>query len=446
MKVIVIGAVAGGMSCASRLKRLLNNNIELTVYEQTDEVSYGACGLPYYISDHIKDIEDLLAKTPQDFIDSGINLKIKHRVVKVDHIKKQVYVHDLNTNKEFIDSYERLVIASGASPRYYEPINNRFNNVYSVRSLNDGVNLKVLLNDDRVKNVTIIGAGYIGLELVEACHKYGKKITLIEAAPQILSVINEDFSSIILEELKNHEVNVYTSTTIIDIIQSENSITNLILKNEDNIIEINTNLIINCAGIVPNTDFIDGINKASNGAIIVDDLMRTSIDDIFAAGDCSIMKSFITNELQYAPLGSNANKQGRIIADYLGGSKVKPFKLVGSSALRIFNLDVARTGIDEREALSNNINCGINTIIGNSYASYYGNEKLTLRLYYNKDNGIIIGAQAIGAGIVIPRINYYSMAINQEMTVEEMSMQDLCYSPPFSGVWDAALILSNTVK
>ena len=174
--------------------------------------------------------------------------------------------------------------------------------------------------------------------------------------------------------------------------------------------------------------------------------METSIPDVYAAGDCSIMKSAVTGDYMYAPLGTNANKQGRIIGDILGEAQPKPFKLIGSSALRLFGMDAAKVGLSEKEAKARGLNYKAHTITGNSYASYYGTEKLNIKLIYDADTRKILGAETYGQGIVVPRANYYAIAIYAGLTVDEMGFMDLCYSPPFSGVWDAALIASNTAK
>ena len=188
------------------------------------------------------------------------------------------------------------------------------------------------------------------------------------------------------------------------------------------------------------------MEKARNGAICVNERMETSIPDVYAAGDCSIMKSAVTGDYLYAPLGTNANKQGRIIGDILGGVQPKPFKLIGSSALRLFGIDAAKVGLSEKEAKARGLHYKAHMITGNSYASYYGTEKLNIKLIYDADTRKILGAETYGQGIVVPRANYYAIAIYAGLTVDEMGFMDLCYSPPFSGVWDAALIASNTAK
>lgn len=446
MKVVVIGGVAAGMSTAAKLKRNLKENVDIVVFEKGIDISYGACGIPFFISDHIKDSEELIAKTPEQFAASGINVKVEHEVVNVCTDNKTVTVKNLKNNEEFDESYDKLIIASGARVNKFTPLNQNLSNLYEVRDVKDGIKIKENVQKDNVKNVIIVGAGFIGLELVEACHKYGKKVVLVEKASQILTTLDEDMASKLEKELIDNNITVKVNTGLSDLIVDNGTIKKAVLDCDGKLEEINADMVINCAGIVPCTDFISNVEKYKNGAIIVDDTMQTSIKDVYAAGDCSVMTSFSTKKLAYTPLGTNANKQGRIIADILGGKEPKPFKLIGSSAIRLFGLDAARVGVSENEAKKLNLNYKVNTITGNSYASYYGTEKVDIKIIYDATTRKILGAQVVGKGIVVPRANYYAIAIYSELTVDEFGFMDLCYSPPFSGVWDASLIACNSAK
>lgn len=446
MDVVIVGGVAAGMSCAAKLKRNLKDKVNITVYEKGEAVSYGACGIPFYVSDKIKNPEDLVAKKAEDFFANGINVEIFHEVINIDTKNQVIEVKDLKNNNIFHKEYDYLVIGSGASTKKFAPLDEDLDNLLSIRNVDDGTLVKRLLNKKSVKNVIVVGAGFIGIEMAEACKKYGVNVNIIELADNVLNVMDEEISDIIEKELKNQDINIYTSSKIVKINKENNKVQSVIIETSNEEKEIKCELIINCAGISPNTNWIGSIEKDYNGAIIVNEKMQTNIENIYAAGDCSVMRSSITNKLQYAPLGTNANKQGRIIADVLSGIDPKPFKLIGSSAIKIFDLDVAKVGLSEKDAMKNNISYKTNTITGNSYASYYGTEKLLIKLVYNDKTRKILGAQCVGDGIVVPRANYFAIAIYSGLTVDEMGFMDLCYSPPFSGVWDAALIAANTAK
>ncbi len=446
MKTVIIGGVAAGMSAASKLKRLLKEDVEIVVYEKGGEVSYGACGIPFYISDHIKQGRDLIARTAEEFARSGIPVKTFHEVTAVDTDKKTVTVTDLHTGRVFEDTYDKLVIGSGAGVRHFPPFDQSYDNLFEIRDVADGTRIKQSLQDEGQKNVVITGAGFIGLEVSESCKKYGKNVTVIELADHVLSSFDPEVSQALEEELERGGVAVRTKTRVIELISRDNRIEKVVVENDGVREEIPADIVINSAGIAPATSFIQNIEKAKNGAIYVNERMETSIPDVYAAGDCSIMRSAVTGEYTYAPLGTNANKQGRIIGDILGGAEPKPFKLIGSSALRLFGMDAAKTGISEKEARALGLSYKAHTITGNSYASYYGSEKLNIKVIYDAETRKLLGAQAYGQGIVVPRVNYYAIAIYSGLTVDEMGFMDLCYSPPFSGVWDAALIASNTAK
>lgn len=446
MKTVIIGGVAAGMSAASKLKRLLKDDVEIVVYEKGGEVSYGACGIPFYISDHIKQGKELIARTAEEFSQSGIPVKTCHEVTAVDTDEKTVTVKNLHTGEVFTDTYDKLVIGSGAGVRHFPPFDKAYDNLFEIRDVADGTRVKKALFDESQKNVVIVGAGFIGLEVSEACKHYGKNVTVVELADHILASFDEEVSEALKAELEKNGVTVLTGTAVKSLAAENGRITRAIVESGGMTRELPVDILINSAGIAPATAFITNVKKAKNGAIYVNERMETSVADVYAAGDCSIMRSAITGEYTYAPLGTNANKQGRIIGDILGGAEPKPFKLIGSSALRLFGMDAAKVGLSEKEARANGLDYKAHMITGNSYASYYGGEKLNIKLIYDAKTRRILGAETYGQGIVVPRANYYAIAIYAGLTVDEMGFMDLCYSPPFSGVWDAALIASNTAR
>lgn len=446
MKAVIIGGVAAGMSAASKLKRLRKDDAEIVVYEKGGEVSFGACGIPFYISDHIRQGKELIARTAEEFAQSGIPVKTYHEVTGVDTEAKTVTVKNLRTGDVFTDSYDSLVIGSGASVRHFPPFDRKYPNLFEIRDVADGTRVKEALSDEANRHVVIVGAGFIGLELSEACRHYGKMVTVIELAEHVLPAFDGEISTALEEELIRNGVTVRTKTLVKELIAEKGRIVRAVTESGGESKEIPADIVINSAGIAPATAFITNVEKAKNGAICVNERMETSVKDVYAAGDCSIMRSAITGEYTYAPLGTNANKQGRIIGDILGGVQPKPFKLIGSSALRLFGMDAAKVGISEKEAKARELDYKAHTITGNSYASYYGTEKLNIKLIYDPKTRKILGAETYGQGIVVPRANYYAIAIYAGLTVDEMGFMDLCYSPPFSGVWDAALIASNAAR
>ncbi len=446
MKVVVIGGVAAGMSAASKLKRNLKDTVDIIVFEKGGEVSYGACGIPFFVGDRIRESRELVVRTAKEFQDSGINVKTYHWVKQVDTKNKTVYVLDIKTYEQFEQHYDKLIIASGGAVKRFYPFDEKYTNLFEVRNLIDGEQIKTALQKESNMNVLIVGGGYIGLEMAEACKKHGKRVLVVELKDRILTAMDKEASDALTAELVRNGVEVRTSCKVSQLIANNNEITHAVLENEKQTETVEAHIVINCSGINPQTDFIEEIEKANNGAIVVDENMQTSVADIFASGDCSIMKSFVSGQLLYAPFGTNANKQGRIIADVIAGKEKAPFKLIGSSALKLFEVDAAKVGLSEDEAKALGLDYSVNVVTGNSCAHYYGKERLTVKLVYEKNSRKILGAQLFGAGVVAHRANYFAIAISAGMTVEQFGFMDLCYSPPFSPVWDISLIAANTAK
>lgn len=445
LNVIVIGGVAGGMSAAAKLKRNLKDEVAITVFEKGDEVSYAACGIPYYVSGKIKEAEELVERTAEQFAESGIEVRLRHEAVGVDTANKTVSVRNLETNEQSDHGYDKLIVASGASVRKIPPFDVCRENLHQVRTVADGVRLRGQLESAAVRKVVVVGAGFIGLEIVDACAKQGKDVLLVEFAERILPVMDPEFTDAMTDVMAENGVEVRVDSKVVALECDGDTITAVVVENSAGRETVKADVVVNCAGIVPNAGFID-VKKAVNGAIIVNERMETSAPDVYASGDCTIMNSFVTGEHQYAPLGTSANKQGRIIAELLAGKPAPTLKLIGASAVRLFDLDAAKVGLSEIDAQRLNINYKANRITGNNYASYYGTGQVMVKLVYHGKTRKILGAQLLGEGVVAARANYYAIAVTAGMTVDEFGFLDLCYSPPFSGVWDVTLIAANTAK
>ena len=445
MNVVIIGGVAAGMSCAAKLKRAMGDNVNVTVFEKTDTVSYGACGIPFYVSGHVREVDSLVARTAGKFAADGIQVRLRHTVARVDTEKKTVEGIDSNTGNRFSASYDKLVMGSGARARRIPPMDQDRDNLFTVRNLDDATGIRHMLEGGSVGSVVIVGAGFVGMEMAEACVRRGRKGVLVEFAGRVLSVFDPEVSDRAAGELRDNGVDVRTDSMVTALNSDGDRIVSVEVENRGKREVVPANLVLNCVGIVPNTEFID-VDKAPNGAIVVNERMETSAPDVYAAGDCSVMTSFITRERQYAPLGTNANKQGKMIAQLLAGEQVAPLRLLGSSAVRVFGLDLAKVGLSEEDARRQGLDYKTNTITGNSSAPYYGSEKVTIKLVYGAKTRLLLGAQVVGQGVVVPRANYFAIAISAGMTIDDFGYIDLCYSPPFSGVWDAALIAATTAK
>ena len=444
MRVIIIGGVAAGMSAAAKLKRI-KPDYEVVVYEKTDIVSFGACGLPYFVGGFFDDSDNMIARKPEKFIESGIDLNIFKEVISVDINNKKIKVIDVKTNEIFEDSYDKLMIATGARS-IIPPIKNaNIENVSTLKTMEDGIKVKEIINKDEVKNVVIIGAGFIGLEAVEAAKKLGKNVTIIQSSDRILnSVFDKEITDVLEEEIKSHNVNLCLEELALEFVGKDK-----VKKVITNKREIDADLVIIATGVKPNTEFLNGsnINMLQNGAIIVDEYGQTSIEDIYAAGDCATIKNIVTNEDMFVPLATGANKLGRIVGENLAGLNNSFQGSLGSSCIKIMDMEAAVTGITEEKAKSLGLNYKSKFISDFNQTNYYpGRNKIYVKLVYDADTKVILGGQVAGFKDSVQRANVLATAIFAKMTTNQLGMLDLCYAPPFARTWDVLNVAGNVSK
>lgn len=443
MKVVIIGAVAAGMSAAAKLKRI-KPDYEVVVYEKTDIVSFGACGLPYYVGDFFHDPNMMIAREKSKFIESGINLKTFKEVIDVDTLEKTLTIKDCLSGEIFIDNYDKLMIATGASS-IMPSLDKSYDNLTTLKDMNDGIKLKELISKEENKNIVIIGAGFIGIETIEAAKKLNKNIHLIGRSNRILSkVFDKEITDLLEEELRKNNIHLHLNETIQKYIGEEN-ITKVITNKS----EIDCDIVVMAIGVKPNTSFLENTNikMLSNGAIIVDECGRTSVEDIYAAGDCATIKNLVTNEDMYVPLATGANKLGRIVGENLGGINSYYPGSLASSCIKVLDMEAAVTGLTEERAKALNLDFKTKCITNYNQTHYYpGREKLLIKLIYDAKTKVILGGQIAGYKDAVQRANVLATAITAKMTTEQLGMLDLCYAPPFATTWDALNVAGNVSK
>ena len=443
MKVVIIGAVAAGMSAAAKLKRI-KPDYEVVVYEKTDIVSFGACGLPYYVGDFFHDPNMMIAREKSKFIESGIDLKTFKEVIDVDTLEKTLTIKDALSGEIFIDNYDKLMIATGASS-IIPSLDKSYDNLTTLKDMNDGIKLKELISKEENKNIVIIGAGFIGIETIEAAKKLNKNIHLIGRSNRILSkVFDKEITDLLEEELRKNNIHLHLDETIQKYIGEEN-ITKVITNKS----EIDCDIVVMAIGVKPNTSFLENTNikMLSNGAIIVDECGRTSVEDIYAAGDCATIKNLVTNEDMYVPLATGANKLGRIVGENLGGINSYYPGSLASSCIKVLDMEAAVTGLTEERAKALNLDFKTKCITNYNQTHYYpGREKLLIKLIYDAKTKVILGGQIAGYKDAVQRANVLATAITAKMTTEQLGMLDLCYAPPFATTWDALNVAGNVSK
>ena len=434
MRVIIVGGIAAGTSAAAKLRRL-HKDAEIVIYEKGDIVSFGACGLPYFVGDFFEDTERMIAGTPEAFIKSGVDVKTLHEVTNVDFKNKKVTVKNLKEGTTFEDSFDKIMIATGARS-IIPPIKNvNLENVHTLKSLQDGYALKTLMKNEKNKKIAIIGAGFIGLEAVEAAKKYGKEVSVFQLGDRILQdVFDKEITDLLEEELRKHDVNLYVQETVTELI-GDGKVEKVVTNNR----EVEADVVIIATGVRPNTEFLkdSGIEMLRNGAIVVDNHGRTSIEDVYAAGDCASIYQIVQHEQSYVPLATGANKLGRIVGENLAGMDTEFQGSLSSSCIKVMDMEAGRTGITEEKAKSLGINYKTAFVTDMNQTDYYpGQNKIYVKLIYNADTYEILGGQVAGYKGAVQRVNVLAACIFGKITTKQLGMLDLCYAPPFARTWD----------
>lgn len=431
MKIVIIGGVAAGAKAAAKSRRMLPD-AEIDIYTQDTHVSYSACGLPYYIQGNFEDWQKLIIRSVDEFEKSNIHIHLLNRVTKILPVDKKIIVKDLKTDElKFVD-YDKLVIATGSAPNMFDFPEIRLKNIFTLRTLEDGVAIRETM--EKVNNITVIGGGYISIELLEAFVKNGKNVTLIEKMPYILSVFDEDISSLIqtyiLENCQGR-VKLITDDVVSEFIGED--VVKGVLTAKGSGFE--TEMVVISAGVKPVVDIAEdaGIALGVTGAIKVNSRMETSIPDIYACGDCAEKINIISNTPVWIPLGSTANKEGRVAAVNLCGGSEDFEGILGSAVTRFMDLNISMTGLSEKNAQKLGYDTVSVIITKKDKAGYMPEvENITLKLIADRRSHRILGAQAIGCGDADKKINNISIGLSHRVTVENLLDVDFTYAPPFS--------------
>ncbi|MEI0563591.1 CoA-disulfide reductase [Brachyspira pulli] len=444
-KIIIIGGVAAGMSAAAKARRL-DKEAVITVYEKTDVVSWGACGMPYYVGGFYESPNTMIARTAEATIKSGIDLKVKHEVLKIDPNNKKVLVKDLVNNKEFEDNYDSLLIAAGAKSIIPNIANINIGNVSTLKEFNDSIDMREKMKDNNIKNVIVLGAGFIAIEAAHALKHIGKNVTIIQRSDRVFgNKFDKEFSDMLIEHIKEN-VDLHLNEKVMSLEADDNNNVKAVVTDKG---KYDADYVVVAIGVVPNSDLAKdaGIKLMDNGAILVDREGKTNIDSIYAAGDCASIYSKVLDNQTYAALATGANKLGRMVASNLVGGHEKFIGSLTSACILAFELEAARTGITEEEAKKNNINYKTVTIKDIDHTHYYPDyQDLHIKLVYMADSRKIIGGQILGKRGAVLRCDVIAACIHAGLTVDELGMLDLCYAPPFARTWDSLNVAGNAAK
>ena len=440
MKFVIIGGDAAGMSAASRAKRN-NPDLDVTVLEKTMDVSYSACGMPYNIADPERKIEDLVVRQAHVFREKqDINLLTGHYVEAIDPVNMTISGTSLQ-GKAFDVSYTKLLIATGGSPIIPDLEGFDLPGVLALKTLDDGRKLKAYIRSNNVKKVVIIGMGYIALEMCEALRARSIDVDMVKPRPVFLPWIEKELAEVIRKELEIHQVKLHLGRTIEKI-----DVENKRLKVKCSNLLLEADLVLVAIGIKPNSELAAqaGLDLGVKNAIAVNKKLQTSNENIYAAGDCCDSYHVVTGEKTWIPLALRANRAGWAVADNICGKDTKLSGIAGTAAFKVFDLEVARTGLTVGEAKKFGFEPVKVAIKSRSRAhAHPGASVIHVQMVGDTKTGRLLGTQMVGKEGIAHRINAVAVALHNQMTVKDYCQTDLAYAPPFGPTWDPTLTAAN---
>lgn len=452
-KTVIIGGVAGGASCAARLRRL-DETAQIIILERGDYISYANCGLPYHVGGVIPSRDALLVQPPQAMKQKfNIDVRVRNEVVSIDRDKKSVTVKKLDSGETYEESYDTLVIATGSSPLRPPIPGIDSSRIQTLWTVNDTDRIRLAVMQQHAKTAAIIGGGFIGLEMAENLRHAGLSVSLIEAADQVMAPLDPEMAAMLHANIRENGVALYLGDGVASFEENEHSVTIALNSGK----KVEAELVILSIGVRPNSQLAKdaGLSLNARGGICVDDHLRTSDASIYAVGDAIEVEDFIFHDRTMVPLAGPANKQGRIAADNIAGGQETYQGTQGTSVAKVFDLAAASTGANEKalqkRGLVKSKDYESIIITQNSHAGYYpGAVPLTLKLLFSMDGNKIFGAQIVGRDGVDKRIDTLAVAIRLGAGVQALKNLELAYAPPFSSAKDpvnmAGFVAENVLR
>ena len=444
-RLVVIGGVAAGMSAAAKAKRL-NREMEVVVYEKSSYISYAACGMPYFIAGDIADYRCLLARTPEQMAKQGVEVHVRHEVVAVDPNARMVVVRDLEGGREFTQGYDRLVFATGARPAYPPLTGSSLEGVFVLRSLEEGRALRCFLvenEEHKPRRALVLGGGYVGVEMAETFRRLGLEVKMVIRSGKVLrTALDDDVRALVEEEFARQGVEVVKGEPTA--FEGGRRVEAVVFGDEDRHYPCDVALL--ALGVRPEVSLARaaGVALGATGAIATDSHMCTNLPHVYAAGDCAETFHLVTGEPAYIPLGSTANKQGRVAGTNGAGGEATFGGVVGTMVVRAFDLAVACTGLTAVQAQALGYTVRAPMIKAMDGAHYFpGAAPIHVKLVVDEETGRLLGGQIAGRRGVAKRIDVLATALHHRLTVADLQRLDLSYAPPFAPVWDPILVAAN---
>jgi NADPH-dependent 2,4-dienoyl-CoA reductase/sulfur reductase-like enzyme len=446
VKLVVIGGDAAGMSAASQArKRQGPDDLSIVVFERGRFTSYSACGIPYWIGGCVDDRQDLVARTPEEHRKAGIDVRLRHDVVGIDLDRRQVIARDLDGGGEVRESYDQLMYATGATPVTPDWARVDGEGVFGVQTLDDGDAINDFLDrEPKPRTAVVVGGGYIGVEMAEAMVLRGLSVTLLEkASTPMAKTVDPDMCALVEHAIAGMDINLVTDAHIENIQVKDGRVRAVLTPSGP----VPADIVVLGLGVRPNGALAEraGLPVGKTGGVRTDLRMRVEgTDHVWAAGDCVETRHLITGQAVHVPLGTHANKQGRVAGINIGGGYATFPGVLGTAVTKVCDLEVGRTGLTSAEASKAGFAFVTASVESTSRAGYYpGAAPMTVKLIAERRTGRLLGAQIVGRTEAAKRIDALAIAVWNGMTVEEMTALDLSYAPPFSPVWDPVLIAAR---
>ena len=442
-KLVVIGGDAAGMSAASKVRRTQKER-EIVVFERGRHTSYAACGMPYFIAGQVPDSDRLIARKPEVFRkNQNIDVRIRHEVVRIDVESRCVVVRNLEKDVEIRESWDELLIATGASPIRPGLPGMDADGVFSLSVLQTGIDIYNFIDKNKPKKAVVVGGGYIGIEMAEALLARGMAVSLIDMAPQVMPTMDADMASLISDYMCEEGVDVYLEEKLSRLEQDDSGRVTAVVTDRRT---LPADMVITGIGVQPNSGLAKeaGLELGVRGAIRVDKRMQTPVPGIWAAGDCAESHHLITGEPTFIALGTVANKHGLVAGTNISGGDAEFPGVMGTAITKFNDMEIARTGLSENEAESLGRKYKTATIEARTRSGYYpGSASITVKLVAEEASGRLLGGQIVGMQGAGKRIDTIATALTAGMTARNIMDLDLSYAPPFSPVWDPVQIAAR---
>ncbi len=442
-RLLVVGGQAAGLSAASRARRL-DSRLHITVLEQGHHISYSACGLAYLLSGQVPRAEDLLVYSAEFFREQrNIEVLVGMRVVEIEPGRRRVRALAVETGQEHLFPYDRLVLATGTRPDWPAIPGMDSPGVFQGNNLAGTLALQAFLETgQRPRRAVVLGGGYIGLEYAEALRQRGLHVVVLHCGSELLEGFDPEINELVEQRLLQHGVEVFKGTPATAILGQGRVQRVLSAAGRHE-----ADLALVATGVVPRSEvaIAAGLSTGVRGAIVVDERMQTSLPGVYAAGDCAHTIHLVTGRPVYIPLGTTANKQGRVAGENAAGGNARFAGIVGTTVTRVFELECGRTGLSESEARAGGFRVVTAVIEHGSRAHYFGAKQMRVKLLADRANGRLLGGQLLGEEGVAKRVDVVATALHARMNIEQLAGLDLSYAPPFAPVWDPLLTAANAL-